>query len=198
MELTLSEQEEIIKDIVSKDPSNPEIYTMLKDMIRVFLYRKRACDYKEEYEDIAHTLATDMYMKIYSEHVVYNHYLGYINSVYKRYIQNYREEIGASGTISYEEIAGTSLLNKTTKENPFNKINNKVYLEDINATIDTLMSRFCKYDAWSSAFNNLKISLILTILRGEETVFHLNAEQTAYLGLLISKFKEEVINAEYL
>lgn len=196
MELTLNEQEELIKELVSKDRSNPEIYVMLKDMTLIFLYRKHACDYKEEYEDIAHTIATDMYMKIYAEHVTYNHYLGYLNSVYKRYIQKYREEISTS--LSYEEIAGTALLNKTVIENPFSKINNKVYLEDINTIIDKLMSRFCKYDAWSCAFNNLKLSLILTILRGEETSFHLNAEQSAYLGLLISKFKEEVINAERL
>ena len=191
--MRLTEYEELIKKLVSVDRNNPEIYINLQQMIEMFLRRKKVCNCSKDFQDLSYVIAGDLYLQILDGYNV-DYLLGYLEKVYRKYAHAYYNESKLS-TISYDEAqADPTFVQNGSSVYEYNCVNNKVYLQDIIRVVDEVMMNSCKYEPMSTAFTNLKLSLILSLLRGTEVHFHLNKEQGFYLKLILTNFRRKVVN----
>lgn len=190
--MRLVEYEELIKSQIKDNRRNPEIYTNLQKMIEMFLRRKKVCKTTKDYQDMSYLLAGDIFMKIINGEDI-SYYLGYLEKVYRKYAHQYYKD-NSSEIIEYDDSTNVEeLLYGYRSSYAYEYIGNKLYLENIGKVIDQIMYQSCKYDPESSAFNNLKLSLILSILRNQEVSFHLNHEQTFYLKMILTNFYDKIL-----
>lgn len=187
--MRLVEQEQMIKRMVREDISNPEIYNCLQKMILMFLKRKKAPGNCQRYEEVSYTMAGDIYMKLLEGETV-DYFLGYFDRKYKEYFREYyeSEKYDIPFDPSLDEYMS---LGQNFGVQDFHNAINKLYLEDIERVVDKVMEK-CKYVKCSSAYINLKLSLMISILRNELTTFHLDEGQSLYLKFLIVAFYEEI------
>lgn len=191
--MKLKEYEDLIKKQFEENKCNEEIYINLQKMIEMFLRRKKVCNCSKDYEDVSYIMAGDLYLKFINEEKTPDHLLGYLARAYQSYAHEYYDEnSGALGQVPVEEIR-TTVFSPSSYSYEVNCVNSRVYLQEIVRVIDEVMMNSCKYDPNSVAFMNLKLSLILTILKGEITSFHLNQEQTFYLNLIYTNFKNKIV-----
>ena len=188
--MRLIEYEQTIKDLVKKDRNNPEIYSLLQEMILMFLRRKKSPGGPQEVEEVSYTMAGDIYLKIINGEDI-NYFLGYFDKKYKEYFKDYYES--GRYTEPYDpSINDKEVLRRSSGSQEFSKVINKLYLKDIGKIVDKVMEKSCKYKYQSKEYLNLKLSLMISILRNTKFEFHLNQEQSFYLKLLIVAFYEEV------
>lgn len=191
--MKLKEYESLIKKQFEENRYNEEIYVNLQKMIEMFLRRKKVCNCSKDYEDMSYIMAGDLYLKFINEEKTPDYLLGYLAKAYQNYAHEYYDEnSGALGQIPVEEIR-TTVLSPNSYSYEVNCVNSKVYLQEIVRVIDEIMMNSCKYDPNSVAFMNLKLSLILTVLKEELTPFHLNQEQVFYLNLIYINFKNKIV-----
>lgn len=188
--MRLIEYEQTIKDLIKENRNNPEIYNLLQEMILMFLRRKRSPGGPQELEEVSYTMAGDIYIKIVAGEDI-NYFLGYFDKKYKEYFKDYYE------VERYTEPYDPSLNDKeiwrrSEGSQDFSKVLNKLYLKDIGRIVDKVMEESCKYKYQSKEYLNLKLSLMVSILRNSKFEFHLSQEQSFYLKLLIVAFYEEV------
>lgn len=192
--MKLTEYEDLIKKQFKEDMFNEEIYVNLQKMINMFLRRKRVCNCSKDYEDMSYVMAGDLYLKFLQEESLPNYLVGYLGQAYQSYAHEYYEEhSGILGNLPVEEVR-TVVFSPNSYTYEIGCSNNRVYLQEIIRVVDEVMLNSCKYDPNSSAFINLKLSLVLSAIRGELTPFHLNQEQTFYLGLVYTNFCNKIIN----
>lgn len=188
--MRLVEYEYSIKTRIKKDRNDPDIYQELQRMIYMFLRRKRVGNCPKDVEDISYMIAGDLYMDIL-EGVEITFFLGYLDKIYKNYVSKFYE--GIQGQVPFDPSIDANqviLGNPSTYDYVYAR--NKIYLEDIQRVVDKVMEDTCKYKPWTPAYSNLKISLMLSILRDEFVSFHLQPEQEFYLKLIIVQFYQEV------
>lgn len=194
--MRLLEYEVLIKKQVSEDVNNPEIYNNLQKMILMFLQRKKVCRCKQDYEDMSYLLAGDMYMQLLNGET-FNYYLGYLEKIHRKYAQQYYKD-HSSEFIYFDDSDNFNDLVGDLGSYDYNYIDDKIYLEEIWRTIDIVMNNSCKYDRMSKGYLNLRLSLVLSLLRGEETHFHLEPDQKYYLRLILTNFnsivKKDLLN----
>ena len=196
--MRLLEHESLIKSKVKSDRKDPEIYNLLQRMTFMFLKRKRVGQTEKDREDISFMIAGDLYMRIVNGED-FSYFLGYLEKIYKEYLEKFYEgyknqvQLDPSIDVNHEILGNPTVFD-------YYRLNNKVYLKEIYRVIDELMDESCKYKRQSRDYLNLKLSLVLSLLREEITNFHLGPEQTFYLKLLIVKFyskvKEEGLDSE--
>lgn len=188
--MRLVEYEQKIKDLVKEDRSNPEIYKLLQEMIYMFLRRKHIGNNPGDTEEVSYTFAGDLFMKISSgEEIIY--YLGYLERKYKEYFKEYCDVTRFNEPYD-PSLDDKKVVNLDDQLRPFDQTLNRVYLSNIYLIIDKIFDEKCKYRYNSYIFINLKVSLILSLLRDEITPFHLNSEQTEYLKILVVLFYNEL------
>lgn len=187
--MRLIEYEQKVKELIKTDKNNPEIYNLLQEMIYIFLCRKKIGTITEK-KDVSYTFAGDVYMSILSG-VDITYFLGYFEKKYKEYFKEYYRNTRFNEPYdpSYDEIKLNKLLVSSTEE--FNKIIDKVDLSNINKIIDKVFSS-CKYNKNSKFYLNLKLSLVLSLIRNDISSFHLNHELDEYLRLLVILFYNEL------
>ena len=190
--MRLIEYESYIKELVTKDVNNPEIYNSLQEMIMAFLKRKKVCRCKKDYEDLSYLIAGDIYLSMVKENLRINYYLGYLEKVYRKYAHDYYKENSSECLVFDDKLDAESVGQTYNFRDEFSHIRNKVYLEDCDKIIEEVMSKSCKYDRNSYVYNNLKMSLILSLLRGNLINFHLDNEQFSYLNLILKNFQNTV------
>lgn len=191
--MRLTEYETTIKSKVNNDPNDPSIYEDLQKMILIFLSRKKACRSGKDYEDISYLLAGDIYLSI-TQGTRYNYYLGYLEKIYMRYVLQYYSE-NSDPEIFYTEdpLDALSLSDYTYQVEEYNMICDRVYLKDIGKLVEQVMNQSCKYDPNSLVFLNLKLSLLLSLLRREPVYYHLQPEHQFYLTMIIKNFQSKIL-----
>lgn len=65
------------------------------------------------------------------------------------------------------------------------RIDNKLYLENFNKIVDTVFLSSCKYYPGTKEYNNLKVSLGLSLVRGYTVGYHISFLDLDHLELLI-------------
>ena len=178
--MTLTEYENIIKEKVDHDPKDPQIYVLLQQFIEQYLVRKKACKTRYDYIEVANTLAEDVYLNILNGTVL-NRYMLYFDKCYKRYVKKYYEE--NKKTFVVPDVPHETINVEDDKEFKI-----RLCIENLDSLVDELLAESCKYSKYTTVYNNLKLSLILSLLRHEETYFHLNKSQQSYVKTLYSKF----------
>ena len=183
------EEETYLKELIEKDCTNEKIYSCLYELILAFLCKKKCCNCRHDAEEIAHDLAVEMFQNIKSGDR-YNKLLGYLNKIYNGKVVDYY--LAKKDILDYEitekEDLNANLLVFNSYECDLNNVINRVYLEDVELIIDEVFE-VCKYDKNSKNYNNLKLSLALSILNRSPHYFHLDKFDQAYLDILIREFK---------
>lgn len=181
--MRLTDYEVEIKNRISQNREDPEIYNLLQELSYRFLLRKKVCKSLKDAEDISYVIAGDTFMKI-RDGETYSYILGYLERIYKGYIrdhyQNSTDVISLDSSDRAHDIFGWS-----TAMYDFNKLDNKIYLERFDSIIDEVMEDSCKYKIGSTSYLNLKLSLVLSLIRDQVSPFHLSSEETFYLRLII-------------
>ena len=179
----------MIKQQISQDKNNPEIYNNLQKMIYMFLRRKQVGQSPREAEDVSYTFAGDLYMKILSGDEI-EYYLGYLERKHKEYFKEYyrMSRFNEPYDPSYDD---SKLQEVQDYRNYENRTLNKVYLQDVNLIIDKILEK-SKYRHNSKSYVNLKLSLALSLLNDRVVAFHLSKEEEEYLKFLTILFYNEI------
>ena len=186
--MRLMEYEYAIKSKVRENPSDPEIYNLLQVLSYYFLLRKKICRTSKDAEDISYIIAGDIFLRI-TEGEYFSYILGFLEKIYRGAVYSY---YGDTSIISLDATDSPDLLLGTSSIAEYNMVLNKIYLSDILSVIDKVMEGSCKYRVDSSAYLNLKVSLLLSLIRGEVSGFHLTPDQLCYLKLIIPSFYNQI------
>ena len=188
---TLSEREQEILELASKDVTNELIYTELVDLITEFLTSKKAGNNLRDREEIASTMAGDIYMRMYKGEK-FTYLLSFINKVHKHYVFNMYEQYRKLNITPSEYEEAMTVMDMSGFSEPGFRAVESVYLENIGTVIEQILKESCKYRLDSYIADNIRISMALSILRGRLVVFHLTEEQSEQLPLLITAFIAKV------
>lgn len=193
--MTLTEYANKISDLTANNKDDPEIYSTLQPMIEMFLRRKKVCNCSRDYSDLSYVIAGDLFMSISNENLVISNILGYLEKIYRKYAHTYYNEHSGLNQVSFEDVSGKDLheFGRYNYQSDVDEIINKTYLLNIKSIVDDVLVSSCKYDICSKAYHNLKLSLVLSILRGQEVCFHLTKEQEFYLKLIYTNFHNKVV-----
>lgn len=190
--MRLLDYESLIKCKIKLNREDPSIYDLIQKMTFMFLKRKKVCRSEKDREDISFVIAGDLYMRILDGED-FSYFLGYLDKIYKEYLDKFYE--GYKNQVQFDpsiDVNHEILGNPTVFD--YYRLNNQVYLKEIYRVIDELMDETCKYKRQTKEYLNLKLSLVLSLIRGEVTCFHLEPDQSLYLRLLIVKFYSKVKN----
>lgn len=186
--MILKDEEVQIKDKVKINRENPEIYQQLQKMIFIFLRRVKAPGSLQDLEEVSYTMAGDIFLKIVQGEDI-NHFLGYFEHYYKGYFRSYYDS-EKYGTL--QDPLNSHIMTNISSTSEYRKVLNKQYLTEIEKVIDTVMNESCKYRYDSKAYLNLKISLVLSLIKGVNVNFHLDPEQLSYLKLMRAAVQESI------
>lgn len=188
--MNLIEYEQTIKGLVKENKSNPDIYNYLQEMTLLFLRRKKPLDSSQYLLDVSYTIAGDIFLKII-DGADMTYYLGYLERIYRDYLRE--EKAYLSKTFPFEEIyEHTEIPELIIPPISLKDAANEIYLKKINQVIERIMKKCCKYRQRSKEYLNLKLSLVLSILRDTRTYFHLEEEQVVYLDFLLVRLYDEL------
>lgn len=189
--MRLLDYESKLRELVSKDHTDPEIYNNLQQLIYYYLLRKKSCRRYEDASDISYEIASDIFMRIYNGET-FTYFLPYLDRVYLRYILNYYNvnspEIFVRD-ITDDMVANVYLTNPTNQD--YHIVCEKMYLEHINQVVDIVMKN-SKYKEGFLPYLNVKLSLVLSLYRGYPCYFHLSPEQADYVKFLVINFYNHV------
>lgn len=192
--MRLTEYETTIKSKIQQNPNDQTIYEDLQKMILIFLTRKKACKSANDYEDISYLLAGDMYLSIING-TRYNYYLGYLEKVYLRYVLQYYADNFEPDIVHIEDPTDLEyLMDYTSNPQEYNEICDKCYIENIKTIVDQIMIQSCKYDSDTTAYLNLKLSLVVSLIRDTPTYYHLLPEHQFYLNMIIKNFQSKILS----
>lgn len=188
--MRLVECEQKVKELIRSDKNNPEIYNLLQQMILFFLKRKKAPGGAARIEEISYTMAGDVYMKILQGDEI-EYFLGYFEKKYREYFKDYYEvekymvpfDPILDDPVYFKQLSGTKDYSESL---------NRVYLEKIERVIDKVMEKGCRYPYNSYEYLNIKLSLMISLLRGEVFRFHVGVEEEFDIKMLIVSFYEKV------
>lgn len=191
--MRLTEYETTIKSKIQQNPNDPSIYEDLQKMILIFLTRKKACKSINDYKDISYLLAGDMYLNIING-TRYNYYLGYLEKVYLRYVLQYYADNFEPDIVHIEDpIDLEYLMDYTSNPQEYDEVCDKCYIERIHTVVDQVMLQSCKYDPNTAAYLNLKLSLVISLLRDAPCYYHLLPEHQFYLNMIIKNFQSKTL-----
>lgn len=189
--MRLVEYEQSVKELIKSDRTDPEIYNLLQGMALMFLQRKKACNTAKDAEDISFMLAGDIFMRVI-EGEDFNYFLGLLEKIYRSYVTLYYVD-NKTEYLTFDASVDTQRTvygHSTTYE--YACCANKMYLEEISSVVTKVMESSCKYRKGTPVYLNLQLSLMLSVLRGRLTTFHLQPEHEYYLKLLLVNFYSRV------
>jgi len=186
----LTNIENELHKMIEEDVNNPEIYNQLVKLVIGHLMQQKACDYHiEEYYELPYLIASDLYMRTLKKADIKS-YLGYLDKIYKKYVNYYRHECGF-----YHHSLDTELENLDLHPEiygfSYEKLINKIYLSEISSIINYLVYN-SKYKITDKDFNNLKISISLSLMNNEYVYFHLDEEKQVYVRYMVRVLKEMI------
>lgn len=191
--MRLIDIENNIKKLVNEDINNPEVYNEIFKLSYLFLMRKRLLSNAEYAEEVAWIMAEDLYMKILSGGQIIS-WIGYINKYYHGAIRTWRkmyssEVIDTTGNLDLEEaIIAMSVSNDAEYQN----VLDNMYLSSVTKVIDYVLDN-SKYIEYTHEYTFAKISILVSLLRGEFIEYNLNDSEVNYTRLLYNKVKYSII-----
>lgn len=188
--MKLYEYESKIRDQIENDINNPELFLDIQRVTGYFLRRKKACHCARDYTEIACHIAEDVYMDLL-DGKRFDHLYGYLNRIYRTYVIQYYKDYGPD-VISFDENIKLKDIVQDPAAYMNNYLNNRIYLLEIGNVVEQTMLDSCKYVSDSKAYLNLKVSLLLTTLRGDTSYFHLDEAQSFYLNIIKVNFYNQI------
>ena len=181
-----------VEDVYEREDSDPILYKKIRELAVGLIIVNDMGRYRHEIENIAHRLAKDMYMRIKDGelHVEYS-WKRYIEKTLrghqKDYLQETRKQIFESRD-PYEksQLKQTALSSSLSLMQDYKKVEIKDFLERLPNLVKKFYDSLCKFSQDYPYYNDLYISLALSIIKKEVVAFGIPESLEPYLSLLYS------------
>ena len=200
MALNFKQTEEELTKLVNENRNNPEIYKKLHAITFNYLYNVlKPGSELYDYDTIACDIAADLFLRIRKGAKI-EYWLNYISRTLKMYyLKDYQKKnwsvvIDTTGSATLEEALQKCFIDSSTRTNPINNSLNVIYLEQFEKILNTVLYN-SKFNFNSKERLNLQISILLTLLNGKNTYFHIEEYLYPYIPILIAQLKTEIINS---
>ena len=199
--MRLVDLENQIKQMVAENPNNPDVFNKLYDLIYVHLKRTKYVNTDDESRNVALLFAEDLYMRILDGFPLQS-YLGYIFKVRIKYVKMYRK--------MYEsevfDINENSLLRETmfelfgnsgTTHRDYMEIDMYDSIDSLISLIDEILEHSCMYESYTSEYLNIRTSIVMSLITGEETKLFVDERLENYFRLMLVRVKEGILEELY-
>lgn len=200
MALNFKQTEEELTKLVNENRNNPEIYKKLHAITFNYLYNVlKPGSELYDYDTIACDIAADLFLRIRKGAKI-EYWLNYISRTLKMYyLRDYQKKnwsviIDTTGSATLEEALKQCFIDNSTNSSPINNSLNVIYLEQFEKILNKVLYN-SKFNFNSKERVNLQISILLTLLKGENTYFHIEEYLYPYIPIIIAQLKTEIINS---
>jgi len=200
MALNFKQTEEELTKLVNENRNNPEIYKKLHAITFNYLYNVlKPGSELYDYDTIACDIAADLFLRIRKGAKI-EYWLNYISRTLKMYyLRDYQKKnwsvvIDTTGSATLEEALKQCFIDNSTNSSPINNSLNIIYLEQFEKILNKVLYN-SKFNFNSKERVNLQISILLTLLKGENTYFHIEEYLYPYIPIIIAQLKTEIINS---
>jgi len=190
-----------IDKLIDEDPSDPEIFKNLQDLIFFWLLRARKMTKKNEAHDVATEMAGDLYMKIIDGFRV-NYWLSYISNYYYDYTKSYRQnnhkqyfnfEGDPEVVYTMAELFSGSFGLCDFNQVSFSEVSNLDFIEYLPVAVKDTVKKESRYKNNSVLNLNLNLSLLISLIRADVSSFRFPPNDYNYIKLLKNRFKTLLI-----
>ena len=200
MALNFKQTEEELTKLVNENRNNPEIYKKLHAITFNYLYNVlKPGSELYDYDTIACDIAADLFLRIRKGAKI-EYWLNYISRTLKMYyLRDYQKKnwsvvIDTTGSATLEEALKQCFIDNSTNSSPINNSLNVIYLEQFEKILNKVLYN-SKFNFNSKERVNLQISILLTLLKGENTYFRIEEYLYPYIPIIIAQLKTEIINS---
>lgn len=196
-DMRLIDIEREIKAEIEKDRSSPQVYESIYKLLYQFMVRKKLLNSIQDYEEVSHIGATNLYLKIVNGDNIRS-WIGYINLSHISYINQYKrwyrsELIETENNPDLADAvtimsASSALQNSIDLETAMNLI----YMEkSIRCTVIEILNK-SKYRDYTKEYYDAMASILLSILGGRFMVYGSKVDKV-YIHMLYELTKERII-----
>lgn len=189
-----------INTLINSNDICDEIYTLLKEMVRILILRKRLLTNPQEIDDISCEYAGDVYVKIINGFRV-QYWVAYTSKCLMRYIISYRNTyypVIIDASEDYELTQALINMNYSSSlsyKEEFDDLINKTYITSIIKIIKKSYNKNCRYIPGSCEFNNLYLSILLSLAKGKEVYYDLSPDLVEYLSIILMRVKMDIVRS---
>ena len=195
--MRLIDIENQLKKLIAVDRTDPKVYYTIRELLYQFLVRKKLLNNIQDYEEVSHIGATNLYLRIVNGDEIRS-WIGYINLAYISYINQYKRWYRSEliDTISNPDLAdaitimsaSSSLQNSIDLET----VVNLVYMEkSIKMTVAEVLS-YSKYREYTKEYYDAMLSILLSMLNRKFVVYGNKLDKT-YIHILYEVSREKII-----
>lgn len=186
-------EKQLIKYIDINGVKDPKVYDLIYDLSYRFLRYKKSINNENDIVGISNIIAEELYLKVYNGKKIYK-WLSYIDK-YKYTAYSIwssltgREIIDTDGDLQlYYVMRSISTSSYATIDKD---IDNRDYIENISNTLDTILYN-TRYNPISIEYMNLKVDIMLSLIKGEYIEYFNNGKQNNYNRLVYNYLLEEL------
>lgn len=197
--MRLIDIENCLKLQIEEDKSDPKVYSMIYNLLYQFLVRKKLLNSLQDYEEVSHIGATNLYLKIINGDEIHS-WIGYINVAYISYINQYKRWYRSEliDTVDNPDLANalTIMSASSSLQNyiDLETIINIQYMEkSIKNTVNEVLG-YSKYREFTREYYDAMLSILLSILSKKFVVYGSKLDK-AYIHILYELAKDKIIRS---
>ena len=190
-----------LSKLQDENPQDPEIYELLVQLTANMLRSQNWLLADIDFDNVSHDVAADLYMYVYTQkyHIEFWRAMAY-RLIKFCHVKKQRKIAMTQVFDTYNDPTRRELIFKTCTSytNSYEKeaavAENKAYLSDIRLVIEEVLNN-SKFNKSSSDYLNLYTSVCLSLLKGEDTYYHLNEGLHPYVRILVESVKQKIFNS---
>lgn len=192
--MRLVDIEKELKVLIEKDIESPDVYNCLYKLSYQYLLHKKAISNYDDAAIVAHTMAEELYLKIYTGGHI-SSWLGYMSLSYHAFIRVWRkmtqsEIIDISDDSNMEEaIVNMCMSSSSSSKHDYQKLYDESYIDHVEDLIDIIIDNSAIPTDTSKSLN-IKLSVMLSLMNGKYTEYHIDERDSNYTRMLYNKVKD--------
>lgn len=185
--MRMYDKESSVKQRLKENVRDESVFNDLKDIAEFVLRQHGFCRNSLEYDELSIMIAEDVWMSFIDGEPI-DHIFGWIDRRLPMYGRKYYT---SQSFIQLDDIL-LDLSQKPHWMKEYSLVINKIYLEEIYRVAEEVIHKHSRFKSEKSN-RNLMISLLLSIIRDEETYFHLTDEEKPIIHLLMISFYQNIL-----
>lgn len=160
--------ERVVKEVYAQDPSNPELYTAIKNLAEAILVVKGMTFNHREADEISHNLATDFYIKINHQGLKVKCWTKYIRlrlysfrSAYLKETSN--TEFVIDDLVDAERMRDMLYPQNRETEESYRYSELESVIDSLPTKIMSIFDKYVRYEVDSNEYNKVLASVQLSI-----------------------------------
>lgn len=195
--MRLMDIERQIKELIATNPDDPNIYSLIYRLCKLYLMRYRKVNNEESADEVANLMASDLFYKrteIYS-------WCGYIKNWYMQYINKWKKEyqkeiVDCVGKPKREEVVIRMSCASAIDDHSIGNICMKSVMQGIPYLVNKALDASTYY-VDTKEWLNAKLSLYLSLLHNRYISYNQTEENEGYTRMLYRAIMDEIENELY-